>query len=210
MLDGDVDKCISDLEESIHCCREWKRICQKMQQMIKKYSSKPDWHLDEDDTIFAENEAFIQRCRDLKEICEGQLQFARKSKHIKMPKFGGTKGKEIRDNLMELMSNFQTSLSRIKNLDYDLLDVKITKWHNDYGQKFKESIKQLEIIYQNIISLAFKNVATVQDSIDMIENFDQLAKRQMIKDYVHKKAAEQVYKLFTDEIKEVEEVRFDA
>jgi len=31
------------------------------------------WQLEEKDTIFAENEAFIQRCKDLKEICEGQL-----------------------------------------------------------------------------------------------------------------------------------------
>jgi len=34
---------------------------------------KKNWSLEEKDTIFAENEAFIQRCKDLKEICEGQL-----------------------------------------------------------------------------------------------------------------------------------------
>mmetsp|Transcript_20727 Transcript_20727/g.31792 ORF Transcript_20727/g.31792 Transcript_20727/m.31792 type:complete len:207 (+) Transcript_20727:1789-2409(+) len=39
----------------------------------------------------------------------------------------------------------------------------------------------------------------------MLENFDSLAKRPLVKDYVHKKAAEMVYKLFKDEIKEVEE-----
>jgi len=73
MLDGDVEKCMSDLEESISCCREWKAICLKQQRLIKKYSSRPGWELDTDETIFAENEAFIQRCRDLLEICEGQL-----------------------------------------------------------------------------------------------------------------------------------------
>ena len=54
-------------------------------------------------------------------------------------------------------------------------------------------------------SLAFKNVATVQDAVEMLENFESLAKRQLVKDYVHKKAAEMVYKIFKDEIKEVEE-----
>lgn len=39
----------------------------------------------------------------------------------------------------------------------------------------------------------------------MLENFESLAKRPLIKDYVHKKAAEMVYKLFKDELKEVEE-----
>jgi len=64
-------------------------------------------------------------------------------------------------------------------------------------------------MYQNIIALAFKNVSTVSDAVEMLENFDSLAKRPLVRDYVHKKAAEMVYKLFKDEIKEVEET-FDG
>jgi len=71
MLEGDVEKCMRDLDESIDCCKEWKIICLKMQLLIIRYSSRKGWALDKDDTIFAENEAFIQRCKDLKEICEG-------------------------------------------------------------------------------------------------------------------------------------------
>jgi len=59
MLDGDVEKCMEDLLESIECCREWKVICLQKQGMIKKYSSRRGWELDTDETIFAENEAFI-------------------------------------------------------------------------------------------------------------------------------------------------------
>lgn len=123
-----------------------------------------------------------------------------------MPVFGGTKGPEITENLKELQYMFEKYLQSIKNLKYDILDVKNTKWHDDYGQIFKEHIKNLEIIYQNIIALAFKNISTVPDSIEMLENFDSLAKRPMVRDYVHKKAAEWVYKLFMDEIKEVEDL----
>ena len=39
----------------------------------------------------------------------------------------------------------------------------------------------------------------------MLENFDSLAKRPQVKEFVQKKAAEMVYKLFKDEMKEVEE-----
>ncbi len=123
-----------------------------------------------------------------------------------MPIFGGTKGPEITLNLQELENLFIKNLQNIKNLEYDFLDVKNTKWHDDYGQVFKEKIKDLEIKYQNIIALTFKNVSTVPDAIEMLENFNSLAKRPMVTDYVHKKAAEQVYKLFIDEIKEVEEL----
>lgn len=106
MLEGDVEKCMADLEESIDCCRQWKVICQQQQYMIKKYSSRKNWDLDTDETIFAENEAFIQRCKDLMEICEGQLQFARKGEKQVMPYFGGTKGPEYTDNLYELERKF--------------------------------------------------------------------------------------------------------
>ena len=123
-----------------------------------------------------------------------------------MPVFGGTKGPEITENLKYLERMFEKHLQNIKKLEYDILDVKITKWHDDYGQVFKEQLKNLEIIYQNIIALAFKNISTVPDAIEMLENFDSLAKRPMVKDYVHKKVAEWVYKLFMDEIKEVEEI----
>lgn len=112
---------------------------------------------------------------------------------------------EIKANLLQLKSMFEKYLQNISNLDYDILDVKNTKWHDDYGQVFKDQIKNLEIIYQNIIALAFKNISTVPDAIEMLENFDSLAKRPMIKDYVQKKAAEWVYKLFIDEVKEVED-----
>jgi len=43
----------------------------------------------------------------------------------------------------------------------------------------------------------------------MLENFDSLSKRPLVKDYVHKKAAEMVWKMFMDEIREIEEL-FDS
>jgi len=70
MLGNNVEKCMQDLDECIECCRNWKDICTKSQYMIKNHSSKKGYNVSEDE-IFAENEAFIQRCKDLKEICEG-------------------------------------------------------------------------------------------------------------------------------------------
>jgi hypothetical protein len=50
-----------------------------------------------------------------------------------MPVFGGTKGPEYTENLLELQRMFSKNLENIQNLDYDILDVKITKWHDHYG-----------------------------------------------------------------------------
>ena len=58
-----------------------------------------------------------------------------------MPIFGGTKGKEWKLSLEDLKVMFDKHLEGIKKLDYDILDVKITRWHDDYGQMFKENVK---------------------------------------------------------------------
>lgn len=46
-------------------------------------------------------------------------------------------------------------------LGYDILDVKITKWHSDYN-KFKGKLKHLETMFKNIIDFSFVGVTTVQ------------------------------------------------
>jgi len=88
-----------------------------------------------------------------------------------MPIFGGTKGKEWALSLEDLKKMFEKHLEIIKKLNYDILDVKITQWHEDYGQTFKEEVKQIEIIYTTIIALTFKHVSTLEDAVEMLENF---------------------------------------
>lgn len=107
-----------------------------------------------------------------------------------MPVFGGTKGKEWTDSLKDLKKMFDKYLEGIKKLDYDILDVKITKWHDDYGQMFKDHVKSIEIIYTTIISKTFNHLSTIEDAVEMLENFYQLAKRPSIIEYVQRKAAE--------------------
>jgi hypothetical protein len=55
----------------------------------------------EETAIFAQVDAFVERCRNLMEVCEGQVQFARKSvrgnggQKAPLPSFGGSRGPEI-------------------------------------------------------------------------------------------------------------------
>jgi dynein heavy chain len=67
------------------------------------------------------------------------------------------------------------------------LDVKATKWHDEFSV-FKNGVKDLDVMYQNIINFAFESVATVQQGVEMLEAFDQLSKRETIKTVVRKKA----------------------
>lgn len=93
---GDVQESMISLQDSISCGESWKSIYRKMCQHVLKHTKK-SWDFDQS-SIFAQIDAFVQRCRDLLEVCEGQVQFARKiSKGQKapIPYFGGSKGPEI-------------------------------------------------------------------------------------------------------------------
>lgn len=66
-------------------------------------------------------DAFLQRCSDLLEVCQAQLQF---SPSAKLPVFGGTRGSEVEKNIGDIQLAFQGLLGQLKNLRYDILDIK--------------------------------------------------------------------------------------
>ena len=67
MLDGDVEKCIEDLKDSIICGKKWRAIYDKFSATINKKSTQK-WDFNTN-SIFAQVEAFVQRCSELIEIC---------------------------------------------------------------------------------------------------------------------------------------------
>ena len=73
-------------------------------------------------------------------------------------------------------------------------------------KNLRKNQKNLEIMYRNTALHVFKNITTVAEGVAMLENFHQLAKRQIVKECINTKAAAHVYKLFMDEMKEVEEM----
>ncbi len=71
VFDGFVEKSREALEESISCCHAWKETYERISKIHNMFSSE-GWVLDES-TIFAQVDAFIQRCKDLLEVVEGQV-----------------------------------------------------------------------------------------------------------------------------------------
>ena len=164
----------------------------------------------DENAIFAHIDAFVQRCRDLSEICEAQIQFLRKSgsKRRPMPTFGGTYGHEIARSLMDVESSFQRCLDRLRNLDYDVLNVKVTQWHDDFNT-FKQAVKDLELRVQNIITGHWeKDIGTVPAGVTFLQQCFSLAKRQPIVHCVEACCAD-LYRMFADELNAVKK-EFDA
>jgi len=89
------------------------------------------------------------------------MQFARKSTATKgtsgpLPEFGATRGQEISKGILGIEASFESQIEKLRRLDYDILDVKTSRWHDDYNG-FKNSVKDLEV--KNFRDLKKRNVA---------------------------------------------------
>lgn len=195
ILDGDVEFCIARLSETINCGIEWKKIYHQTVESINRNKAKYGrvWEI-EDASIFAQIDAFVQRCRDLIEVCESQMQFARKSSITKglpgpLPQFGGTKSQEIVDGINGIQVSFEQHVDRLRKLNYDVLDVRVSRWHDDYHH-FKNGVRDLEVMFANVINASFESNSTVSEGVILVETFFSLAKRDAVMRCVERKATE--------------------
>mmetsp|Transcript_14483 Transcript_14483/g.50911 ORF Transcript_14483/g.50911 Transcript_14483/m.50911 type:complete len:4419 (-) Transcript_14483:356-13612(-) len=201
IFDGKVDTSMVQLQQAIDCGREWKLAYQKTCRLLEKNQPDRPWNFPEG-SIFAQIDAFVQRCCDLLEVCEGQQQFARHSRGQYMPVFGGTRAPEITKSLREIEDTFLKNLQRLQSVDYDLLDVRAAKWPDDFSA-FKNHMRDLEVMYMNVITGAFEGVGTLQSAVEVLDSFYLLAKRERIRAFVEKKG-EHLYNLFLQEINNIQ------
>lgn len=201
LFEGNVESCITILDSSIKCLKKWREIYDKNTNAMKKNVC---WKFGAD-SIFAQIEAFIQRCYDLKEICEGQIQFARKGIENQMPIFSSSKNDEILAMLDEIKESFQKQLLKLSGANKErILDIKSTKWHEDYNV-FKTGMKNLDNLYTNLITFAFENIFTVQQAVESMIGFKTIARRDSIVIHVSKKI-ERVNELIIKEFHNMEQL----
>lgn len=85
-----------------------------------EFGEKP-WSLDRS-KIFSQTDAFIQRCKDMIEICEAMITFGRydEKESLRKPKFGGARGREFESYCDKAESMFQESLEDIEKVSLTL------------------------------------------------------------------------------------------
>jgi dynein heavy chain len=103
--------------------------------------------------------------------------------------------------LQDIEEAFEKHISSLWNIRKHILDVKATRWHDDYNT-FKQGVKDLEIMMQNLIISAFENSANVEKGVELLCVFHQLAKRDAIKRTIEKKTTD-IYQLLVQEFNSV-------
>ncbi|XP_067132954.1 dynein axonemal heavy chain 2-like [Centruroides vittatus] len=190
--------------ESMDCCEKYKDIYLNVSNMHKKFSSVP-WDIDEVG-VFASIDAFIQRCKDVIEVCDCEMQFGRwqDGKQMLLPNFSGQKGFEITKNLKEIEDNFMHSLKLLSEAKDSAFDVWSTTWHKHY-RIFRNSIQELERSVLNVIAQGFDLVKTVSHGLEILQAFSSISVREEVSRGINKFVS-QIYILFN---KELDAVKLD-
>lgn len=90
LANGQTGQTMVELDNAKSCCQQWRET---YTNCLKHMKNKKVWSFDTD-SIFAQIEAFIERCNNLKEICDSQIQFSLIERE--KPFFSGNRSNEIK------------------------------------------------------------------------------------------------------------------
>ncbi|MCQ2815651.1 MAG: hypothetical protein MJ252_00145 [archaeon] len=200
----ELHKDIKDIQE---CAAIWSVIFERNKKRVEKYATeetKAKWNFEQKDEqiIFYDLETFKKRCENLNEICQCQLQFGKGGDSVCKPVWGGTKRIEISKQLQDIETKFDDKMKKLFENKNNVLNTKVNKWQEPF-RNFQKHIEDLEDMYKNTISSAFKRVNTVEEAVNYVENFNSLAQQKKIKDYLSLDIGKEVVALITKEIEKM-------
>jgi dynein heavy chain, axonemal len=249
VFNPNVHLAMSALSDCVSCGESWRSAFFKMDESITfESTSKIGWEVAQS-SVFAQVDAFVQRCRELLDVCESRIQFSmnvgsavpsdassasheeaesdpdaavevnigseasegtKLSEVIKIKAtaregsiiFGGTRGNQVSKSCNDIQTQFAKLLSNLTSVTYDILDVKISKFHSDYNS-LKSGVRDLEVMATNVINNSFDSVSSAQQAANLLEAWFHFAKR----DSIHISVAKHVQTHFAFCMAELNSVR---
>ena len=171
IFETDVTEAKVKLNQCIACCESWKQVYEEREIAHRKGNPTANWGVNTD-SVFADVDAFIHRCKDLLDVCTCLAQFCFKDGTIeaKPPAVRGTHFKLLQRGIEQVTINFKDVLvtPRREAGSHILFN---SMWKDAY-YKFRKSTEKLDLTIQGIIATAFKNVSRMPVGLELIEVFE--------------------------------------
>ncbi|KAH0787434.1 dynein heavy chain 2, axonemal [Histomonas meleagridis] len=197
-LDGDVNNGLEILTIAVTVGSSWNKTYEIAMKAVQAKDPNA-WKFDHTE-LFANFDAFISRCGDLKEICQNTIQFTRKkgTEIEPIPIFPGSLGNTISASLQEIQDSYISILKKLEEGNCNVFDVSDNSWHTKFNE-YCESCTNLESTLLNTIQTQFEAIKTPILALQLLEIFDSLAIRDRVKHIVSVKCGE-LWKLFEQEV----------
>nr|XP_015838947.1 PREDICTED: dynein heavy chain 2, axonemal [Tribolium castaneum] len=189
---------IKMFETCIECLTNYIRTYVLISESHTMFGPSP-WLLDKA-PIFNHVDSFIQRCKDMIEICEAMINFGRhdETEEIPKPNFGGSRRIEFLNWCNKVEDMFAESLKSVQEVKHLILDVQVSTWYDQMLQ-FKNRMKDIEVVIENLTNAVFEEVANVEEGIESLAALYNYSKRESLKALFDGKTLF-VYEMFKEEI----------
>jgi len=172
---------VEQLKTTLRVCGQFKATYFEYRNTANAECPANPWRI-QNNALFMRLDSFLERCHDILDLTQTIVQFG-KLANIEV---GGTKGKTLTQSVQSIHQDFQATVEKFKNVDYDIMDVGAKKFDDDfYG--FRVSIKELERRLGSVVSLAYDDCPTVYGRFRLFDSFDGLLERPIIQDELEKK-----------------------
>nr|CAI5834494.1 unnamed protein product [Callosobruchus analis] len=191
-------KAIAMFETCIECMTKYIRHYVLIAEGHNRYGESP-WDLDKA-PVFNSVDGFIQRCKDMIEVCEAMVVFGRhdETENIEKPLFGTSKGLQFENWVDRIEKMFSDALEDIHNVEFRIFDVQLADWYDDI-LKFRTRMKDIETVVENLTNAVFDIVANVEEGIESLAALHNYTRRKTLVTLFDGKTLA-VYRMFREEI----------
>ncbi|XP_050498494.1 dynein axonemal heavy chain 2 [Diabrotica virgifera virgifera] len=197
--DKQTRKAIKMFQTSVDALTNYIRTYVLVSALHRKHTQKKPWELDKA-PIFNHIDSFIQRCKDLIEVCETMICFGRydETENIPKPMFGGAKGVDFDNWAKRIESMYNEALTDIDKVKFRILEVNASEWYDDI-LKFRTRMKDIEVVIENLTNAVFDNIANIEEGIESLAALHNFTKRKTLTSLFEGKTL-LIYNMFKEEI----------
>ncbi|KAI5642765.1 dynein-1-beta heavy chain, flagellar inner arm I1 complex [Phthorimaea operculella] len=200
LFDGNTKQAMGEFSKCIDCCKKYREIYDVMAEAHNE-EEPGSWELDTG-SIFNYIDSFVQRCFDMLDVCNCMVIFGRIDELEDVPKpiFGGSHGDLFEKKCEQIEHMFHDALNNIKRVQFAILDVQAPSWYDDI-LAFRTTIKDIEIIIENLVDSVFEDVNHVEEAVVALYSLNNYSKRKNLKRIFKRKTAE-VWAMFSEEVQD--------
>jgi dynein heavy chain len=183
---------VERLKTTLEVCGAFKDTYADYRETANSECPHNQWTM-QNTSLFNRLDSFMDRTCDIQDLVETIVQFEELAKI----EVGGTKGKTLTQSAAHVYQEFQELFRKFEAVGYDIMDVGSSKFDDDFYE-FRKGIKELERRLAEIIVQSFDDCSNLIARFKLLESFDALTSRPMIKNEMENKHMELVVELVMD------------
>lgn len=196
------DKSISDavqaLKTAMMVCNKFKAAFFKHQQ--KARTELPDVFEIPSEVLFARLDSYLTRCSDILEFCKIATEYDKLAK----VSIGGSKGAKLSQTIAVIHEDFTRAVKDFECVPYDILDITQPRFDSDF-HNFRKQVKQLDGRLAHVLSAAFDDATTIAAQVKLLDSYEGLLERPIIRDELDRKYAS-LLRAYMQDLLKVQEI----